>query len=78
MPQIEYFKPYRLTKDRLGHKAGTTCYKCVKFDYGMANDDTRMTGINHVTMTLREDGDYPYFTVPVPDLEEVKSDGNKE
>lgn len=68
---IEHDKPYRMTKAHHGHKAGTVCYRTKKFDYGMANDDSRMTGVPHVCMTLRSDGDYPFFTVPTHELEEL-------
>lgn len=48
-----------------------TVYQCKGYDYGTANDDTRLTGIHHVSVTLKEDGDYPFFTIPSEDLEEV-------
>jgi hypothetical protein len=50
-------------------KMGTTVYKCRGYDYGLASDDTRMTGIRHISVTLKSDGDYPSFTVAERDLE---------
>jgi hypothetical protein len=66
---------YRLLKDseiEPKAKAGTLVYDCKGHDYGCANDDTRMTGIEHQSVTLNADGDYPFFTVPTRDLEKIK------
>jgi hypothetical protein len=52
-------------------KAGTTVYDCHGHDYGCANDDTRITGIVHRSVTLDPTGDYPFFTVPERDLESL-------
>lgn len=52
-------------------KAGTLVYDCAGYDYGTANDDTRMTGVVHKSVTLDPGGDYPFFTVPASDLERV-------
>jgi len=49
--------------------AGTTVYNLFGWDYGCANDDTRGTGVEHISVTLSPDGDYPFFTVPMRDLE---------
>lgn len=43
---------------------GTIVYYCRMADYGCASDDSRITGIEHVSVTLKEDGDYPFFTHP--------------
>lgn len=50
-------------------KAGTTIYKCTRPDYGVASDDTRVTGIEHVSFTLDPDGGYPFFTMPLRDVQ---------
>jgi hypothetical protein len=57
-------------------KAGTTVYACVQYDYGTANDDTRFTGIPHRSVTLDPAGDYPFFTVPVRDLQQIEGESN--
>lgn len=62
---------YKLIKARFEHPAGTICYLCRDHDYGCANDDTRTTGVEHWSMTLSPEGKYPFFTVPVTDLEET-------
>jgi hypothetical protein len=65
-------KSYRLKSDNtvnLDAKAGTIVYDCKSHDYGLADDDTRFTGIKHKSVTLDPTGDYPFFTVPVRDLE---------
>ena len=49
-------------------KAGDVVYYLRKHDYGLASDDTRATGIEHVSVTLDKDGDYPSFTVPRRDI----------
>jgi hypothetical protein len=51
---------------------GTTVYSCMSHDYGCANDDTRMTGIEHTSVTLKSDGGYPFFTVPKSGIKEIK------
>lgn len=48
--------------------AGTAVYSCKYHDYGLASDDSRITGIPHASVTLSPDGDYPFFTVPERDL----------
>lgn len=62
---------YRLLEDRFEHTANTIVYDCVHPDYGLSYDDTCATGIEHISVTLNEDGSYPYFTVPVDYLSEV-------
>lgn len=52
-------------------KQGMTVYKCAKHDYGCASDDTRVTGVQHISVTFKEDGDYPFFTHPLHLLQEV-------
>jgi hypothetical protein len=52
-------------------KKGTVVYDLVGHDYGLASDDTRVTGKEHTSVTLKPDGGYPSFTIPVDDLEEV-------
>lgn len=50
---------------------GTVVYDCKGYDYGLASDDTRMTGRKHISVTLSETGEYPSFTVPLEDLEPI-------
>lgn len=66
---------YRLLRDAATNEtavAGTIVYPCAMPDYGLADDDTRMTGIRHVSVTLNPDGDYPFFTVPENNIERVE------
>lgn len=59
-------------------KAGTIVYSLRSWDYGLAKDDTRFSGIEHVSVTLKADGDYPSFTVPRSDIGAIPtSDGEK-
>lgn len=51
--------------------AGVFVYACNKHDYSLASDDTRATGKPHRSVTLDPSGDYPFFTVPISDIEEV-------
>jgi hypothetical protein len=53
-------------------KKGTIAYKSAKHDYGLAGDDTRITGVEHISLSLKEDGDYPFFTHPLHLLKEIK------
>ncbi len=41
------------------------------FDYGLADEYTRAAGRERITVTLSEDGSYPFFTHPLDDLEEI-------
>lgn len=65
---------FKLLKDAQNDsaKAGTIVYKCRQCDYGLSSEDTRFTGIEHTFVTLKEDGGYPGFTIPVQDLERVE------
>lgn len=68
-------KAWKMLKDskiNSAVKAGDTVYDCWKHDYGCASDDTRMLGIEHVSVTLDPEGDYPFFTVPKHDLEAIR------
>jgi len=68
------YKAYRMLRDSTVNtevKAGATVYDCKGWDYGVANDDTRMTGVAHQSVTLDPEGGYPSFTVPVRDLEPI-------
>lgn len=60
--------------DRFGHAAGTRVYRATKYDYGLANDDSRFTGIPHISVTLDPTGDYPTFTVAEDEIEYVSEE----
>ena len=60
-----------LKYDRFGHKAGTRVYHLSGTDYGTASMDSLYTQIEHISVTENPSGDYPFFTVPKHDLEEV-------
>ena len=65
---------YRMKKDATTEPkatAGAIVYACAHHDYGLARDDTRMTGTPHISVTMKSDGGYPFFTVPEDSLEEV-------
>jgi hypothetical protein len=73
---------YEILEDsRLERKAvkGAIVYKFVRYDYGlasddtrMASDDTRMTSVPHVSVTLDPEGGHPSFTVPETAIREIK------
>jgi len=54
-------------------KSGDAVFYCRGHDYGCASDDTAMTGIHHVSVTLDENGDYPFFTIPREDIKGVEA-----
>lgn len=62
-------KTYKLLKDRFEYKTGTIVLEFRACDYGLSSDDTYNTGIEHTTVSL--DGDTPFFTIPLEDLEEI-------
>lgn len=59
----------RTPKSNPDVKPGTKVYPATCYDYGCANDDERTTGKEHLSVTLDPNGGYPFFTVPVEDLE---------
>lgn len=66
------FKTLKDAENEPKAKAGTTVYSPRMHDYGLASDDTRFTGIKHVSVTLDADGSYPVFTIPERDLERLE------
>jgi hypothetical protein len=62
-------QPFKLLKEHDGHAPGTIIYRAKGYDYGLAADDTRMTGKPHSSMTMEPSGDYPSFTVPDDEFE---------
>lgn len=65
-------KAFRTTTDGLGGPSGTICYPLRGYDYGLASDDTRVTGHEHRSYTLKAFGGYPSFTHRVDQMEEVE------
>lgn len=63
---------YKLTEYRFGHPAGTIVYEFHGHDYGLARDDSLETGDEHMSVTDKENGEGPFFTVRVDHLELVK------
>ncbi|QEQ94846.1 hypothetical protein pEaSNUABM56_00046 [Erwinia phage pEa_SNUABM_56] len=58
-------------------KAGAVVYHLRKSDFGLARDDTEETGIQHSSVTLSPEGDYPSFTYPTHLLREVVEEEKK-
>lgn len=63
-------KAYKLIQGHNGLQEGTVVYLSNQFDFGLANEDTRVTGVRHLSVTLDSEGDYPLFTVPESNLAE--------
>jgi len=61
------------TRLRPDLKVGDIVYDLMKYDYGLAGDDTRMTGVKHISVTTNPDGDYPSFTIPLKDVEQIEA-----
>lgn len=55
-----------------GLQAGDIVYGLMYHDYGLASDDTRNTGVDHISVTLDTEGNYPSFTIPRHALEKVE------
>lgn len=62
---------YKVIKDTMFCKQGDIVYPLKGWDYGLANDDTRHTDIEHISVTYKEDGDYPSVTIPKSALEKL-------
>lgn len=52
---------------------GSTVYLQRGHDYGLARDDSRANGHEHVSVTLNPDGDYPGFTIRRDLLEAISA-----
>ena len=52
-------------------QVGDIVVKCKMHDYGLASDDTRITGIEHVSVTKDPEGGWPSFTIPKAHLEQL-------
>ena len=66
---------YRLLNDsnlEPAAKAGSIVYQLKGWDYGSANDYIRAFGYEFQSVTLKEDGDYPFFVVRKKDLELIE------
>lgn len=55
---------YQVIEDTQFFKAGDIVYDLIRYDYGLARDDSNHTGIYHISVTKNSDGDYPSFTIP--------------
>lgn len=65
---------YRMLKDsdlNPDVKAGDIVYEALDYDYGLARDDTLITKIKHISVTTKEDGSSPLFTVKEKNLEKI-------
>ena len=65
---------YRVLRDRTIRgkcyaKAGDIVQRASGWDYGLASDDTRILGIEHISVA--RDDEKPFFTIPVADLEPI-------
>jgi hypothetical protein len=60
---------YKLIEEHAGVSAGSIVFKSTVYDYGLAAEDTKDTGIMHVSVSQKKDGCYPLITVPVYKLE---------
>lgn len=62
-------KAAREIRGELFASPGDVVYLCLMHDYGSANDDHRLTGLAHLSVTKDANGGYPFFTIPAADLE---------
>jgi hypothetical protein len=63
---------YRVKRDHACFKAGDIVYSLSGPDYGLANEDSRYTGVEHKTVTFSSEGDYPGQTVPLHNIEKAE------
>lgn len=57
---------YKVLKDRILNgelyaSQGDIVYDCMNVDFGCANDDTRFFKKEHISVTKKSNGDYPFF-----------------
>lgn len=53
-------------------KEGDIVFDYMSHDYGLANADSRLTGVEHTSITLDPAGGSPSFTHPKHQLKEIK------
>lgn len=53
---------------------GSVVYPIRRPDYGTARDDERSLGVPCRSVTLNEDGDYPFFVMACEDMQVVRDD----
>ncbi len=61
---IDFSTPYLLRESHAGFPAGAVLFRHEFCDYGLASDDTRLTGVQHYSMTRSPIGDNPSQTFP--------------
>lgn len=50
------------------YPAGTRFVRCPRWDYGCANEDSHLTGVEHVSIVPVDDKEAPWITCPVSNL----------
>ena len=55
-----------------GITPGCFVFKCVKYDYGTAKAASEVFGEWHIAVTLKDDGDYPFVTMPLSSLSAIE------
>jgi hypothetical protein len=64
------FRVLKQSKLERKAKPGTIIYGFTgPHTYGIVSLDNKVTGIKHGAFTLKPDGDYPFFTMPLSDVE---------
>lgn len=71
-PQAYTVLHTRTIRDEVMAKAGDTVYATTMHDYGLASDDTRITGMQHISVSLNPKGAHPFFTIPVAHLRNIE------
>ena len=61
----------RLAVDEVEERTAGVAHVRALRPRGSAGDDERSTGEEHLTVTLKSDGDYPFFTAPRSMLKEL-------
>lgn len=62
----------RMIRGTVYANEGDIVYDFMGCDYGLANDDTRATGVEHVSVSPNSSGEAPSFTIPKHHLQEIE------
>lgn len=65
------FKVLRADRANDHVKVGDIVTLAAGSDFGLAREDTQFTGLEHISVSLKEGGAYPIFTIPTCDLERI-------
>lgn len=53
-------------------RPGDVVYSIAGYDWGIASEDSRSSGIDHTSVTYSPEGKHPFFTIPKDDIQLIE------